>query len=76
MRFGEAQLFSYGKSVGCHGEAALETIATKTCILPPHLLGVRAQRIYRVEVYKLNNIIILRVSFDCIKEPSLLARLS
>ncbi len=30
MRFGEPQLFSYGKSLGCHGEAALVTIATKT----------------------------------------------
>ena len=76
MRFGEAQLFSYGKSHACHGEAALVTIATKAfASFGRHILGVRLNGFTGVEVYKLNIIIILRVSFDCSKGPNLPPRL-
>ncbi len=67
MRFGEAQLFSYGKSLACHGEAALITIATKTLAsFGRHISDVTSsvsglKGFAGVEVYKLNIIIILRV---------------
>jgi len=74
MRFGEPQLFSYGKPLGCHGEAALVTIATKTSFqVTSSVSGLNG--FTGVEVYKLNIIIILRVSFDGIKGPNLLPRL-
>jgi len=72
MRFGEAQLFSYGKSLACHGEAALVTIATKTLLPSDVTSSVSGLNGFTgVEVYKLNIIIILRVSCDCSKGPNL-----
>jgi hypothetical protein len=61
------QLFSYGKSLGCHGEAAWLTIATKLASFQVTSLVSGLNGFTGVEVYKLNIIIILRVTFDCIK---------